>query len=222
MDPPGGGLPNLSWQECQVGTLVGNAAPTAIPPAGRLDLLNVVVSASPIFLTLTLRKGGTVQLSVPSGMALSLDGRAFAYVLSNTTGPVWAIVPQDAELTFEGGVPLAATANPTVVSEAAVPPTSIPASTAETTEATSSPTPNTGQLVRYSLTAEAGLTFGTLSYIAIKGATSGIYYAVASSGTAISGTFRMGLSENLLLVARNASGANAMMVSGFLQTSTGE
>lgn len=88
--------------------------------------------------------------------------------------------------------------------------------TAETIESTVTVTK--GQIVYYTLSMggkQAG-DVALLVYVALKGATTGTYYAV-TMGNSLSGSFMVPASEVVSLVVRNASGANAYAMAGYAE-----
>jgi len=86
-------------------------------------------------------------------------------------------------------------------------PVSVAASTAETVQNTGGVTLALGQIVFYQISAGPVTTLttaaDTLTYVAIKGATSGNYYAVAFLEQVVSGSFPMPVAEKLNIVVRN-------------------
>ncbi len=95
-------------------------------------------------------------------------------------------------------------------------PTSIPASTAETIEVTGTTALSAGELISFSLACEVGAAIAGQGavYVAIKGATSAKYYAVAVAGTAVAGQIYAGSAEKLNIVAANGDATDAHVVSG--------
>ena len=96
-----------------------------------------------------------------------------------------------------------------------LPPTSLAAASAEAIIKTGTTTLALGQRVIYSLSGEPGTVTGAgiFVYIAIKGATSGKYYAVCQVGSTVSGYFEVPQAEKLNVVWRNSDATNAHVMS---------
>ena len=134
--------------------------------------------------------------------------------LSGSTSPIGAVTVSNTPLPT---LPTGAAATFTDTKQLV--PTSIAASTTETVETSGANTLATGTLVEYNLTCEGSgaiaSTSGLFIYVALKGATSGTYYAVATIGTTISGEFHIPASEKINIVVRNSDGTDAHVMSAY-------
>ena len=96
---------------------------------------------------------------------------------------------------------------PTFIEKQSFAPTSVAAATAETVEATGAIVLALGDRVWYHLSAGPVTTLttaaDTLTYVALKGATSGTYYDVAFLEANKNGSFHVPQAEKLNIVARN-------------------
>jgi hypothetical protein len=171
--------------------------------------------------------GARVKAAPPSGS----DGGLIVRIAGNTN-----VVPtagftvqiQDslgASLTSDGAnaLKVAISTGVTLVEQQSFAPTSVPLSTTEGIVNTGAVTLTLGQKVFYNLSGEPGTVTGAglFVYVAIKGATSGNYYAVCQNGSTISGVFIVPSAEKLNIVRRNSDATNAHVLSGYWQAMTG-
>lgn len=104
----------------------------------------------------------------------------------------------------------------TLAGAASIGPIDVAGATAETVEAGT--TVAAGQIVYYQLAmnGKAAADTGNLIYVAIKGATSGLYYAV-SHGSTTAGTFMVAATEAVNIVVRNQAAATTYTMSGYFE-----
>lgn len=104
----------------------------------------------------------------------------------------------------------------TLIEDEDLAPTSLAASSVEAIKVTGLTTLALGQRVNYNLSGEPGTVTGAglFIYVAIKGATSGKYYAVCQSGSTVADWFDVPQAEKLNIVWRNSDATNAHVMSG--------
>jgi hypothetical protein len=214
--------------EPQLGSMA--VTPTVQAPRGmRLDFWNATGSSQTV--SLAMRNGTKVgPLALPSGGTLCFSGDLISSITGVVNGSLfWAIVGMDTPFTWPtsgvntasgqpvnltkvNGVtltnvgPLLEVGNGVYGSPGVVlflAPTSY-ATQAETVEATSTSVP-VGTVVFFSIAMLGPLTTvaDVLTYVAIKGATSGTYYAACGPLDSATGSFVMAASEDLTIVVRN-------------------
>jgi hypothetical protein len=135
----------------------------------------------------------------------------------NAAAPSWTEgnqVPLSADLS--GRLRILQTPLATLIEDDDLPPTSLAAASVEVIKITGATALALGQRVTYNLSGEPGTVTGAgiFIYVAIKGATSGKYYAVCQVGSTVSGYFDVPQAEKLNIVWRNSDATNAHVMSG--------
>jgi len=193
----------------------GQGQPISIPPDGRMDVL-IPAKSGPLTVLATMRSGETVSVALNEGTPCSFDGRVFANVVL-TSVAAFAIVPLDALPTW-GAV---GTPHPlgTPIDGQQAGPQNLATGSAEAVITAGANVVNGRARLQW---VGAAWTIGSetspQAYVALKGHTSGIYYAVVLAGLGISGEMDLGTgnyaaginswfaAEKLDIVAANESG----------------
>lgn len=153
----------------------------------------------------------------PGDVPVAVDGAASTGLLPVTQNLLGANDKPDVSVNQTN--PLKIKPLATLVEQQSFAPTSVAAATAEGIVNTGAVTLALGQRVAYNLSGEPGTVTGAglFIYVAVKGATSGNYYAVCQSGASVSGFFTVSQAEKLNIVRRNSDGTNAHVLSGYWQ-----
>lgn len=171
--------------------VIGNSTghPINIDPSARADIYNTANTTQTI--TITSWSGANQQLVMLPGQVVSLDGRAFTS-FSVGGSCLYAIVPQDAFPTFT--VAASTTAAPgfaTQVDQAIQSPISVAPGTAATA-INGTASAKLGNVVNFSLGVwgiDSTLADQPNVYIAVVGTVTMTYYALATAGTSVTGSF---------------------------------
>jgi hypothetical protein len=202
----------------RLGIVAGNSFAAGQSPNGILSLtvgLDYLISnagGASINYTVTPRTGSTYLRPVPPGAQTVFCGDGISRISAGgaNSSQFWESGPHGSFLPSSNPT-VQATPISTKVSSGYTGPSVIAMESAEAALVTGAGSVGPGDLVEYALSFQGPLTTSTDigSYIAIKGATSGKYYAVCYVNQALSGTFNMvETGETLNIVAANADTVN--------------
>lgn len=222
------GQPSTAWFEPQIGSF--GQVRVNIPINGRLDTIATSKAAGGLTLTLTLRLGGSVSgFAFDPGTTPSFDGRTFATVQISAadSNSFWSLVGHDAPPTWGGSSRPGqfGSSPPSVIELKAIAPQSLANGSAEAVITAGVAVVPQNTLVRFNLEMSGPLVTAAdvVSFVAVKGHTTGTRYAIALVGTAVSGSFRApnAVAEAMDLVAANQDTV-AHGISGTQESVAGE
>jgi hypothetical protein len=191
----------------------------------REDLVYVVtVTSAPCPINYRVRADGTIwNKTTQTGDIYTVDGRLIDAIWLD---PAAATINVTVQAQLDVGWILrqgnASALGPVTVGPAATfGPAVVPPATAETTEASLSGLA-LGEIVHYELDGSAAVAAdaSVLIWIALKGASTGIYYAVCRANP-VFGSFVVNTAEVINLVVKNASAATGYQMHGYVEARIG-
>jgi hypothetical protein len=200
-------------------TVAGNGASLLIvvDSVGKFDPNQVGITS-----TLSTSISGTVTTDIGAANAYSKAAQLPSALDGSGNFKTRALVGTDnPDISVNQTNPLKTAPAATAVTGGIVAPTAVGEMTVESILGTGTSSLALGQTVYFSIACSAVVEVAaateSIQYIAIKGATTGLYYALAYAGEAVSGSFPVYNAEKLNIVALNSSTATGCNVTGYWQ-----